>query len=216
VAKADGEAGLGGMVKALGCVTTIFRQVLPSPEYPALQVQEKVPGPVLEQLAFLSHGSEAQASISRQVLPLPEYPALQVQEKVPGPVLEQLAFLSHGSEAQALISTQVLPSPEYPALQVQEKAVGPVRVQIAFLSHELGAQASAASAPAGTSNRTANGSMTAIKRIIAALPPVARACMDAGLIKGARVLRSMQAHTNQLNRGFMVILGRPRAKTEID
>lgn len=39
--------------------------VVPSPVYPVLQVQVKVPAPVFAHVALLSHGLEEQAIISR-------------------------------------------------------------------------------------------------------------------------------------------------------
>jgi hypothetical protein len=70
--------------------------VLPSPEYPALQAQLFVAGPVYVQAAFTSHPPllVAQLFTGVQVLPLPEYPALQVHELVAGPVEAQVAFES--------------------------------------------------------------------------------------------------------------------------
>ena len=73
-------------------------QVVPEPEYPVLQAQEKVPAPVevqvdpvVAQLLVPPYVPVVQLLMAVQVTPLPVYwPLIQAQLNVPGPVLVQV------------------------------------------------------------------------------------------------------------------------------
>jgi hypothetical protein len=86
-------------------------QVIPSPVYPGLQLQAKLPG-VLAHTAFAPQFAApvVHSFTSVQSVPVPVYPALHAQVKDPSTFV-QVAFGSHGLFAHSFTSVHVIPLP---------------------------------------------------------------------------------------------------------